>query len=514
MSFCRTRANRGPILAPALAIALAIGLCLGSLPAGVLAKTARPNIVLIMTDDEDVAAHGFMPKTKALIEDQGTAFANYFISYPWCCPSRASILRGQYAHNTNIVGNEPPWGGYETFHGLGLEQSTLATWLQGAGYRTAMIGKYLNRYVPEKDGVPPGWDDWYVGGNAHPSYDYVLNENGRAVAYGSEPEDYLNDVLSGKAVRTIQDAAAAGQPLFLYVLPFNPHSPSVAAPRHDGMFADAELPRTPAFDEADVGDKPAFIRQLPPLEPKQIAYLTYEYRRRIASLQAIDDMVEDIVAALREAGQLDDTYIIYSSDNGFHMGAHRLIAGKDTAYDEDIRVPMVMRGPGVPAGKRIEALVGNIDLAPTLAEIAGVETPEFVDGRSFLPLLQDADAPWRQAFLIERRRLEEQLVRQSKFTSLTSQDLDQAAVFNGIRTADLAYVEYDSGERELYDVRTDPFQLDNVAGEADPALLAALSQHVAQLAQCTADLCRQLEDLPLPGLQPGGGLHAAAEVAD
>jgi arylsulfatase A-like enzyme len=337
MVFLRIRPSSGGIAA----IALTIGLCLGSVPAGVAAKTtARPNIVLIMTDDEDVAAHGFMPKTKALIEDQGAAFANYFISYPWCCPSRASILRGQYAHNTNIVGNEPPWGGYETFHDLGLDQSTLATWLQAAGYRTAMIGKYLNRYVPEKDGVPPGWDDWHVGGNAHASYDYVLNENGRSVAYGRDPEDYLNDVLAGKAVQVIRQASAAGQPFFAYVLPFNPHSPSIAAPRHEGMFADAELPRTPAFDEADVSDKPAFIRQLPPLEPKQIAYLEFEYRRRIASLQAIDDMVEDIVEALREVGQLDDTYIIYSSDNGFHMGTHRLIAGKDTAYDEDIRVPM------------------------------------------------------------------------------------------------------------------------------------------------------------------------------
>jgi arylsulfatase A-like enzyme len=508
MMFLRTRAaDRG-----IWTVALALGLCLGWLPAGVVAKTARPNIVLIMTDDEDVAAHAFMPKTKALIEDQGTTFTNYFISYPWCCPSRASILRGQYAHNTNIVGNEPPWGGYETFHGLGLEESTLATWLQAAGYRTAMIGKYLNRYVPEKDGVPPGWDDWYVGGNAHSSYDYVLNENGRMVAYGSAPKDYLNDVLTGKAEQTIRQAAAAGQPLFLYVLPYNPHSPSVAAPRHEGMFESAELPRTPAFDEADVSDKPAFIRQLPPLEPKQVAYLEFEYRRRIASLQAIDDMVADIVGTLRDTGQLDDTYIIYSSDDGFHMGAHRLIAGKDTAYDEDIRVPMVMRGPGVPAGERIEALVGNIDLAPTLAEIAGVRTPDFVDGRSFLPLLQDPEGPWRQAFLIERRRLEEQLIRQSRFTSLTPQDLDQAAVFNGIRTADLAFVAYDSGERELYDLRADPFQLDNTVDTADPALVAALSEHVAMLARCAADQCRNLEDLPLPDLQPSAKLHAAAEA--
>jgi N-acetylglucosamine-6-sulfatase len=512
MLFLRMRADR----MWALSAVLALALCLGSMPRAALADAARPNVVLIVTDDEDLAAHAFMPKTRALIEDQGATFANYFISYPWCCPSRASILRGQYAHNTNIVGNEPPWGGYETFHGLGLEQSTLATWLQAAGYRTAMIGKYLNRYVPEKDGVPPGWDEWAVGGNAHASYDYVLNENGRAVQYGSRPEDYLNDVLTGKATEVIRASAATGAPFFLYVLPFNPHSPSVAAPRHEGMFADAQLPRTPSFDEADVSDKPAFIRDLPPLTDKQIDYLTYEYRRRIASLQGIDDMVESIVGTLRDTGQLDDTYVIYSSDNGFHMGAHRLIAGKDTAYEEDIRVPMVMRGPGIRPGSRIEAMVGNIDLAPTIAAIAGIQPPDFVDGRSFLPLLGDPDQPWREAFLIERRRLEEQLVRQSKDSRLTPEELERTAVFNGIRTADSIYVEYGTGERELYDLRADPFQLDNRIDQTDPALLAVLEERLAALAVCAAGECRRLEDLPLPdpGAQPAdAALHATAESA-
>jgi N-acetylglucosamine-6-sulfatase len=281
------------------------------------------------------------------------------------------------------------------------------------------------------------------------------------------------------------------------------------------MFADAALPRTPSFGEADVSDKPAFIRELPPLSQKQIGYLEYEYRKRIASLQAVDDMVESIIATLRDTNQLDDTYVIYSSDNGFHLGQHRLIAGKDTPYDEDIRVPMVMRGPGVLAGERIEAVVGNIDLAPTIAQIAGIETPDFVDGRSFLPLLQDPGQPWREAYLIERRRLEEQLVRQSKETGLTPEELDQTAVFNGIRAADSLYVEYGTGERELYDLRSDPFQLANRIGDADPVLLAVMEERLAALATCTADECRRLEDLPWPEPRalPGTGLHATAEDA-
>jgi arylsulfatase A-like enzyme len=268
------------------------------------------------------------------------------------------------------------------------------------------------------------------------------------------------------------------------------------------MFADAELPRPPSFDEADVSDKPAFIRRLPPLNQEQIAYLEYEYRKRIASLQAIDDMVESIVAALGETGQLDNTYVIYTSDNGFHMGEHRLIAGKDTPYEEDIRVPMVMRGPGVPVGHRLDAMVVNIDLAPTFAEIAGIEAPDFVDGRSFLPLLQDRERPWRESFLIERRKLEEQLVRQSKYNGLTPEELDQAAVFNGIRTRELVYVEYGSGERELYDLAQDPHQLANLADEADPVLVSALSARLVVLAECTGARCRELEDLPLMAAEP------------
>ncbi len=494
MPFSRPRAW----LRPPLLVALAIALSQNQGPAASQPIPAsQPNIVLIMTDDEDVKIHEFMPKTKALLEDRGTTLGNFFVSYPFCCPSRASILRGQYAHNTHIVGNEQPWGGFEKLRLLGLEESTVATWLQDAGYHTAMIGKYINRYVPRRDGVPPGWDEWYVGGNAHPSYNYTLNENGRTVAYGDQPEDYLNDVLTGKAVQVIRDASATGQPFFVYVLPYTPHSPSVAAPRHEGMFADAKLPRPPAFDEADVSDKPAFIRGIPPLDAEQIGRLEDEYRRRLASLQAIDDMVESIVNELKAAQVLEKTYVIYSSDNGFHLGEHRLPAGKDFPYEEDIRVPAVVRGPGVPAGHRIDAMVLNSDLAPTFAAIAGTQPPDFVDGRSFLPLLENPDQAWRESFLVERRQFEIQYVELAERLGLAGAELDQAAQFDGIRTTDWSYVEYGTGERELYDLARDPHQLDNAVETADPALLAALAGRLAELRLCAGAECRRLEDLPL-----------------
>jgi N-acetylglucosamine-6-sulfatase len=499
MPFCRSFT----CLRPLLLVALALGL--GQTPDPVAATPvvpSQPNIVVIVTDDEDVASHEFMPKTKALLEDRGTTFDNFFVSYPFCCPSRATILRGQYAHNTHIVGNEQPWGGFEKLRQLGLEESTVATWLQTAGYHTAMIGKYINRYVPKRDGVPPGWDEWYVGGNAHPSYNYTLNENGKMVAYGDRPEDYLNDVLTEKAVQVIQNASAAGQPFFVYVLPYTPHSPSIAAPRHLGMFADAALPKSPAFDEADVSDKPAFIRAIPPLDEERIARLEDEYRRRLDSLQAIDDMVASIVSALKAGGALERTYVMYSSDNGFHLGEHRLPAGKDFPYEEDIRVPMVVRGPGVPEGETIEAMVLNSDFAPTFAEIAGIAPPDFVDGRSFLSLFEDPDQAWRQSFLVERRQFEAQYVELAERLGMTGAEIDQSAQYDAIRTTDWTYVEYGTGERELYDLAGDPHQLENVVDTADPALVAALAARLDELRLCGGAECRQLEDLPLIDATP------------
>jgi arylsulfatase A-like enzyme len=269
------------------------------------------------------------------------------------------------------------------------------------------------------------------------------------------------------------------------------------------MFAHAELPRMPAFDEADVSDKPDFVRRLPPLDERQIRLLEDEYRRRLRSLQAIDDMVERIVGALEATHALDNTYVIYSSDNGFHLGEHRLPAGKDFPYEEDIRVPMVVRGPGVPAGHTIDAMVLNSDFAPTFAEIAGIEAPDFVDGRSFLPLFQDPNRAWRESFLLERRQLERQYVELAERMGMAPDELDRSAQFDAIRTAAWTYVEYGTGERELYDLTRDPHQLDNVVETADPAVIEALAARLAELRTCAGAACRRLEDrAPTDGASP------------
>jgi N-acetylglucosamine-6-sulfatase len=479
-----------------LAAALAIGLCRPALALAQAPQAVRPNIVFILSDDEDAKIHAYMPKTKALLENHGTAFDNFFVSYSFCCPSRATILRGQYPHNTQIEGIQLPTGGFRKWRALGLGNSTIATWLHAAGYHTAFYGKYLNQYDPRTDGVQPGWDEWYAGGDNWSNYDYILNENGTIVSYGDRAEDYLTDVIARKAVRTIHEATTSGQPFFLYLSTYTPHAPATCARRHDGLFADTPLPRPLSFDEADVSDKPAIIRNLPPLSGPQIKAMEQHYRARLRSLQAIDDMVETVVETLEQTHQLATTYIIYTSDNGFHMGEHRMIAGKTTPYEEDIRVPAIVRGPHVPAGQRIDAMVLNNDFGPTFAAIAGVAPPSFVDGRSFLPLFANPKRPWRHSFLIQRRELE-------------THEMTGPARFDAIRTADRLLVEYGDGDRELYDVRNDPYELESRAGRAEPLISELLSARLAELLNCAGPNCREIEDLPVDAERTAA--HSVAE---
>jgi N-acetylglucosamine-6-sulfatase len=460
------------------AVALTIGAAQAQSPA------ERPNIVFVLSDDEDVGIHAHMPNVKALIEDQGAVFENFFVTYPLCCPSRASILRGQYPHNTLVLGNLPPEGGFLTFRHLGLEASTIATWLQTAGYRTALYGKYLNGYS-ETDAPPPGWDEWHAANNdGYFNVNYKLNENGKAVVYGGAPEAYLTDVIARKAAEHIRRFAAEDRPFFLYVATFAPHSPYNPAPRHQGMFKDAKLPRPPSFNEDDVSDKPGFLQELPRLNEDQIAEITTHYRQRLECLQAVDELVETLVDTLNDTGELERTYIVYASDNGFHLGEHRMLEGKDTAYEEDIRVPLAVRGPGVPKGRKVSGMALNIDLAPTFAAWADIGTPDFVDGRSLMPLLEDPSAPWRNSFLVQRLGLE------------SDERLEPANAL-AIRTERYTYIAYNNGEREMYDLGRDPDQLQSIEPTADQAVIDALAGRLTELRACEGQRCRGLEDLPV-----------------
>lgn len=470
------------------------------LPTTAGAQSARPNIILILTDDLDANSIASMPRLKALLADQGVTFANFFVTTSLCCPSRSSILRGQYVHNHRVYTNTPPAGGFGMFHGLGRENSTVVTWLRSAGYRTVLMGKYLNGYPDRANPtyVPPGWEEWYSparGGYAN--FNYTMNENGRLVPYGSRPEDYMTDVLSRKAVDVIRRSARDGRPFFIYLATYAPHAPATPAPRHATLFGDVKLPRPPSFNEADVSDKPQWVANRPPLTDRVIAQLEEHYRTRLRSLAAVDEMITALVEALRTAGLLDQTYIFFTSDNGFHMGEHRLPLGKNTVYEEDIRVPLIVRGPGVASGQTREHLAMNIDLAPTFAAIAGVPVPEFVDGRSLLRVLQTTSpalSQWRQAFVAEHFRGAPLPGSAQPGRRLGPRAIPEAFA---LRARDFVYVEYETGERELYDLQADPYELRNLVAVAPPALLARFSARLADLRQCSAQACRAAEDAPL-----------------
>jgi N-acetylglucosamine-6-sulfatase len=479
---------------------------------------ARPNIIVILTDDLDrnMGTMEQLPKLKQMIAGQGINFSNSFVSESLCCPSRSSIQRSQFIHNHQVLGNSPPNGGFEKFHALNEEASTIGTWVKAAGYRTGFTGKYLNGYpdTAAPNYVPPGWDDWNspAAGNPYSEYNYTLNENGTLVRYGNQPHDYFTDVLSQKATNFIQKVATDRRPFFLFLATYAPHQPATPAPRYMDAFPEAKAPRPPSYNEPDVSDKPAWIQSRPLLKLPGERQMDILFRKPLQSLLAVQDMVERLLDTLRSTGQLENTYIFYTSDNGFHLGEHRLHAGKLTAYEEDIHVPMYVRGPGIPAGHERTEIVGNVDLAPTVAELAGAQTPDFVDGRSFVPLLREGYKPerWRNAFLVEQEEVhfhaapgQRRRARQQALEPLDPLEMQLAAAqlgvpaYTALRTATHTYVVYTTtGEHELYDLQADPYELHNMYKTADPALVKQLDAWLELFKKCHGAECRVADVAP------------------
>ncbi|HEY0511667.1 MAG TPA: sulfatase, partial [Thermoanaerobaculia bacterium] len=472
----------------------------------------RPNIVFILTDDQDLLLNSmeYMPQTRALIADRGMTFAQDFVPLSLCCPSRSTILTGLYPHNHKVYTNHGPDGGFDKFEELGHEGTTIGTALHAAGYRTALLGKYLNHYPKETDPthVPPGWDEFAspAAGGPYNGFHYTLNENGRLVQYGGNPQDYLTDVIAGKATAFIRGSAAAGKPFFLYLATYAPHKPAVPAPRHAALFPGLQAPRTPSFNEADVSDKPTRIRNLPLLTEGHIRQIDGLYRRRIQSLQAVDEAVAAVVHTLESTGQLENTYIFFTSDNGFHMGQHRMLPGKYTPYETDIHMPLYVRGPGIAAGSSTSAATSSVDFAPTIAELAGATLQLSADGRSFVPILHgQTPGGWRQVVLLEQFEFTPDNNPPSDI--LEPPDPQDGGVLEypahlGVRVPDFKYVEYASGDREVYDLRNDPDELNNLASHLDPAWLSQMSGIIRALGACAGDACRTLEAQPLPPLPP------------
>jgi N-acetylglucosamine-6-sulfatase len=441
-------------------------------PTGAQTTPVKPNFVFILTDDMRKDDLKYMPKTRNLIESQGMRFENAFVSNPLCCPSRATIMRGQYAHNTGVWGNsDGPNSGWQGYKNHGNEQDNIATRLHDAGYRAGLFGKYFNTY--DSTAVPPGWDDWFATFSGGGVFNFYANDNGTKKYFPKSNTNYVTDVLSRETQSFIGASVGAGKPFFAYVAPKQPHEPATPAPRHAHAFDGEKAPRLLSFNESDVRDKPPSIRSLSPLSTTQIAQIDTLHERRVESLQSVDELVEAVVGKLQNVGALDNTYVVFTSDNGFHHGEHRIKSGKSKPYEEDVRMPLLVRGPGVQPGTPTNKLTLNTDFLPTFMDLAGTTTPEYVDGRSLRPVLEGTATSWRTAVLLEVR-----------------------PTILGIRTSDgRKYIEYGDGFKEYYDLNADPNELRNLVyyGEVPPTDLRTRLQ---ALKGCAGDTCRTAEDGP------------------
>ncbi len=480
------RRNRSRALALSLALAAAIGLAAAAPelieggPTRAAAKP-RPNIIVLETDDQTVESLRVMPSVRDLLARGGTTFVNSFVSNSLCCPSRSTLLTGQYSHNHGVWTNSPPNGGYGKLD----HTNTLAVWLQRAGYHTALLGKYLNGYgtrgTPATE-IPPGWSEWHasVDPSSYNYWDYTLNEDGTLVHFGDAPADYQTDVYARKASDIIGRLASSEEPFFLWVAFLAPHSggprgaddpPNMAtpepAPRHRDRFAAEPLPMPPSFDEADVSDKPRNVRTRPLLSAERVAAIRESYQQRLESLLAVDEAVATIVNRLKSTGELEDTLIVFTSDNGFLQGEHRIPSGKVVAYEPSIRVPLILRGPGIPRNRTVDDLVANVDLAPTMLAAAGVKPGRVLDGTSLLPLARDPLVELGRDILLE------------------------TPGYVGLRTPRYKYVEYANGDRELYDLAVDPYELTNrVADKQYAVVRIELARRLVGLRSCAGTSCR------------------------
>jgi arylsulfatase A-like enzyme len=422
------------------------------------AAAQRPNIVLILTDDQRWDTVSFMPTVQRDLVGKGVTFANGFVTNPLCCPSRASILTGSYSHTTRVYRNRDLLGGFASFR----DESTIATWLDSAGYDTALIGKYLNRYPGSY--VPPGWDRW-VALRPPGYYRYGFDIDGEDFPL-TDRATYSTDFLRREAVSFISTATG---PFFLYFAPYGPHPPATPATRHSSAFADLPRWRPPSYNERDVADKPRWVRAVPRWNAVRRQSVDTLRRKQLQSLLAVDEAVASILQALARRGALANTLIVFLSDNGFLWGEHRLWA-KWVPYEESVRVPFVVRHDALISSPRRETRAAlGIDLAPTFAEVAGVAAPGF-EGRSLLSVLAGNDVPWRPSFLVETLNR-------------------YPPTYCALRSPRYSFITYRTGVREIYDLAVDPYQLRNIAATANGRTI------VKSLVQPLARLC----DPPPPG---------------
>lgn len=465
------------------------------------AASGQPNIVFVLTDDLSTDLLPYLPHVRQLRRD-GATFTNYVVPDSLCCPSRATIFTGKYPHNTGILTNRGKHGGFWGFHDRGEEKQTFATALDDAGYSTAMLGKYLNRYEPAQpvDGhenyIPPGWDAWRVAGfDGYRQHDYELATNGGGHWYGDGRRDYLGSVLSDDAVGFVRRSAVTRRPFMIEIGSFSPHLPSTPAPRDLNKLPGIRAPRDASFGRIPT-DGPTWVKPYGSLTTNQVDEIDAAFRRRVLSMLSVDRMIGRLRHELRQLGVTNNTYIVFSSDNGYHLGQHGLMGGKQTAFETDINVPLIIAGPGIRPGTTIDELASTIDLLPTFARLGGARVPPGVDGRSLVPLLRGQPVhEWRKAVLVEHTGP----VRSRDDPDYQDTGSGDPPSYHAIRTKTETYVEYVNGDREYYDNATDPLQLHNRIDSISPVRRAQLSAALTKLARCKGTVsCGLAAQVPTP----------------
>ncbi|XP_018429121.1 PREDICTED: N-acetylglucosamine-6-sulfatase [Nanorana parkeri] len=480
--------------------------------AAVEGKSQRPNIVLILTDDQDVSMGGMTPfkKTKELIGDKGFTFTNAYVASALCCPSRASILSGRYPHNHHVINNTIEGNCSSKAWQKTQEPYTFPALLYSSGYQTFFAGKYLNQYGADDAGgighVPPGWSYWFGLEKNSKYYNYTLSENGRAKSYGQNYSvDYLTDVLANVSLNFFNHKVNH-EPFFMMIATPAPHSPWTAAPQYENSFPNVSAPRSGSFN-VHGKDKHWLIRQAKtPMSNTSIQYLDNAYRKRWQTLLSVDDLVEKLVKELQNRGELDNTYIFFTSDNGYHTGQFSLPIDKRQLYEFDIKVPLLVRGPGIKPNQISQALVGNIDLGPTFLDIAGYDLNKTqMDGMSFFPILRNDNVTFRSDILVEYQgegsaRTDPSCPALGPGVSQCFPDCVCEDAYNNtyacVRSIsadhNLQYCEFDDAEVfvEVYNLTADPNQLTNIAKTIEQEILEKMNHRLMMLQSCSGASCR------------------------
>jgi arylsulfatase A-like enzyme len=461
----------------------------GSGADGSATASSAPNILFFLTDDLswDLVLH---MKSVQAMQKKGITFDHYFVTESLCCPSRSSIFTGKYPHDTGVFANSGDAGGYQAFMSGGNQLATFATSLQAVGYKGQMMGKYLNGYDPQADSPGPGWAEWGVAGNGYPEYNYYMNRNGTAQFFGDAGSDYLTDVLHGMASKFV---TPQNSPFVLEVATFAPHAPYTPAPQDIGTY-NAGLPSNPSFNVRNT-NPPGWLAVHTPLDATQITRLNHDYDLRVEAVQAVDRMIGDLMNQLAATGLDKNTYVVFSSDNGYHMGQHTMLAGKQTAFDTDINVPLIVVGPGVPAGVVDTHVVENIDLCPTFAELGGAPPLPAADGHSLVSLLHgEAVSDWRNVVLVEHKGgtmdpADPDNPNTPDAGPGSGPDPTSYEAIRMVGTGDAGakesvFVSYVDGETEYYDITADPYEMNNTVSSLPAATVQQLQQAVSTIKSC------------------------------